>query len=65
MPKKQEDYPLTLTAQHISEILSISKRVAYEVMEYPDFPPVRVGRQKRVGREAFFAWLDRRSQQAI
>ncbi|WP_018764087.1 helix-turn-helix domain-containing protein [Bacillus sp. 105MF] len=63
--KTINDYPLVLTAVHVSEILGISKRVAYEIMEYKDFPLVRVGRQKRVGRDAFFNWLESRSQQAI
>jgi excisionase family DNA binding protein len=56
--KKIEDYPLILTAEHIAEIMGISKRVAYELMEYKGFPLIRVGRLKRVNREAFFKWLE-------
>jgi hypothetical protein len=54
----QNDYPLILTAKHLSEILSISKRKAYEIMEFEGFPLVRLGRSKRVGRDAFFTWLE-------
>ena len=54
----REDYPLILKAEHVAEILQISKRRAYEVMDYTDFPLVRVGRSKRVGRDAFFRWID-------
>ncbi|MFC0188203.1 helix-turn-helix domain-containing protein [Fictibacillus aquaticus] len=50
---------MILDSRHVAEILKISRRVAYEVMEYKDFPLVRVGRQKRVSREAFFNWLNR------
>lgn len=59
---RREDYPLVLKAEHISEILGFSKRVAYEIMEQKDFPLVRMGRLKRVGREAFFEWFSGRSQ---
>lgn len=57
---KRDDYPLVLTAKHVAEILGISKRKAYEVMEERGFPLVRIGRAKRVGRDAFFEWLYRR-----
>ncbi len=46
----REDYPLILKAEHVAEILGISKRKAYEVMDYTNFPLVRIGRSKRVGR---------------
>ncbi|SMO54433.1 helix-turn-helix domain-containing protein [Melghirimyces algeriensis] len=58
----REDYPLILKAEHVAEILGISKRKAYEVMDYTDFPLVRVGRSKRVGRDAFFKWIERQSE---
>lgn len=54
----REDYPLILKAEHVAEILGISKRKAYEVMDYTNFPLVRIGRSKRVGRDAFFQWID-------
>lgn len=57
---KRDDFPLVLKAEHVAQILGISKRKAYEVMEERGFPLVRIGRAKRVGREAFFEWLDRR-----
>ncbi|EKE31315.1 Prophage LambdaBa04, DNA binding protein [Salimicrobium jeotgali] len=52
-----ENYPLMLKVEHVSEIVGCSKRVAYELMEHPNFPLVRMGRLKRVQREAFFQWL--------
>ncbi len=58
MTKTLQDYPLVLQVDHIAEILGVSKRVAYEVMERKGFPLVRVGRLKRVNRDAFFKWLE-------
>ncbi|MCC8434477.1 helix-turn-helix domain-containing protein [Brevibacillus sp. M2.1A] len=53
-----EDYPLVLTASHIAEIIGVSKRVAYNIMELSNFPLIRIGRCKRVTREALFKWLN-------
>lgn len=60
--KKTEDYPLVLTADHIAEIMSVSKRIAYEIMEYKGFPLIRLGRLKRVNRESFFGWLENKGR---
>jgi predicted DNA-binding transcriptional regulator AlpA len=54
-----EDYQLILKASDVAEILSISKRVAYEIMDHEGFPLIRIGRCKRVSRDAFFKWLER------
>lgn len=59
MKKDKQDFPLILKADHIAEIILVSKRIAYEVMERPDFPLIRIGRCKRVSREAFFQWLEK------
>lgn len=59
--KKIEDIPLILDAKNISEIIGISKRTAYEVMDYPDFPLIRLGRCKRVSRDRFFSWLEQQT----
>lgn len=57
MHKDIEDYPMILTAVHISEILMISKPTAYELMEQTSFPLIRIGRIKRVRKDEFFNWL--------
>lgn len=59
--KTIEDYPLILTAKDISDILIISKPTAYEIMEKTDFPLIRIGRCKRVRRDAFFQWIQNKS----
>lgn len=58
------DYPEILTASHIAEIMHISKRSAYEIMELKGFPLIRIGKSKRVTRDAFFKWLEQQEQKA-
>ncbi|WP_317616472.1 helix-turn-helix domain-containing protein [Bacillus sp. HNG] len=53
-----EKYPFVLTADHVAEIVGVSTRVAYELMERKDFPLIRIGRLKRVNRDEFFKWLN-------
>jgi predicted DNA-binding transcriptional regulator AlpA len=57
----KEDFPITLTAKHVSQILGISLRVAYDIMEGEDFPLVRIGRHKKVHKDKFFEWMDRQA----
>ncbi|MEK4535948.1 helix-turn-helix domain-containing protein [Peribacillus sp. FSL K6-1552] len=57
MTKNIEDYPMILTAVHLSEILMVSKPTAYELMEQKSFPLIKLGRSKRVLRDEFFDWL--------
>lgn len=59
--KKADDYPLILTATDLSEIMKVSKRTAYEVMNNSDFPLIRIGKCKRVDREEFFSWLEKQT----
>lgn len=54
----REDYPLVLTAEHVADILGVSLRRAYEIMETEHFPLKRVGVRKYVTRERFFEWLE-------
>lgn len=59
-PKKLDDYPLFLTAEHIKEILGISKSKAYDVMKTKGFPLIPgLGKTMRVPRDAFFQWAYR------
>ncbi|MED4533586.1 helix-turn-helix domain-containing protein [Metabacillus fastidiosus] len=62
MHKKIEDYPFMLTAVEIKEILNVSKVKAYELMDDPSFPLIRIGRNKRVLKKEFLLWL---SQQQV
>ncbi|MDF2854247.1 MAG: Prophage LambdaBa04, binding protein [Neobacillus sp.] len=60
--KRKEDYPLVLNVKDIMEILGIGKRIAYELMDQQGFPVVRIGRLKKVNRDAFFNWIDQQGK---
>jgi excisionase family DNA binding protein len=61
----REQYPLILKVEHVAEILGISRRKAYELMEETTFPLVKIGRAKRVGRDAFFHWIEQKSMREM
>jgi predicted DNA-binding transcriptional regulator AlpA len=50
-------YPIVLNAKHVSEIIGISLRRAYEIMDWNEFPSFKVGSRKFVNRESFFDWM--------
>ncbi|WP_025910741.1 helix-turn-helix domain-containing protein [Priestia flexa] len=53
------EYPYIMNSQHIREVLGIGQNKVYEVMNRKDFPLIRIGRHKKVQRDAFFKWLER------
>ncbi|MGM0807576.1 MAG: helix-turn-helix domain-containing protein [Bacillota bacterium] len=53
-----EDYPIILDSKHIAEILGVSRRFAYKVMDEPSFPLIKIAGTKRVNRDSFFKWLE-------
>lgn len=57
---EKKDYPILLTATEVSEILGVSKRVSYELMDMVGFPLIKVRRSKYVNRDDFFNWLEQR-----
>lgn len=57
---EKKDYPIVLTATEIAEILGVSKRVAYEIMDTTGFPLIKIRRSKRVNRDDFFNWLEQK-----
>jgi predicted DNA-binding transcriptional regulator AlpA len=58
------EYPIVLTAVEISQILKVSRPTAYEIMNRPDFPLLKIGRCKRVLREDFFLWLNQNKEES-
>jgi hypothetical protein len=54
------DYPIILDSKHIAEIMGCSRRFAYQIMDIPGFPLIRIPgtSTKRVNRDSFFKWLD-------
>jgi hypothetical protein len=61
MERKNEDLPVFLDAENIADTLRVSKRTAYYLMDKSDFPLIKIGRCKRVEREGFLLWLEKRT----
>lgn len=53
-----DDLPLVLNVQDIAGVLGVSKNTVYELVHSKDFPKITIGKQYRVPREKFIAWLD-------
>ncbi|OHR73961.1 excisionase [Bacillus sp. HMSC76G11] len=54
----KENYPMVMTAKQVAEVLGVSLRIAYEVMDREDFPLIPIFRHKKVNRDSFFKWLE-------
>lgn len=50
--------PIVMSAQDIQKALQISKTKAYELLHSDNFPAFKIGKQYRVYRDKFLAWLD-------
>jgi hypothetical protein len=61
MKNNIEELPIILNAKNISEIMGVSLKTAYELMNDKNFPLIRVGKIKRVEREKFFVWLGKQA----
>jgi excisionase family DNA binding protein len=48
-----------MTHEDVKNYLRISKNTAYEIMRREDFPKFMVGRQMRVKKDDFQAWLEK------
>jgi len=63
---KVDNLPHILTAQEIADFLRIGRKRVYELLDLsPDhggIPSFNVGRSRRVEREEFRRWLDRRKE---
>ena len=53
-----EGLSMVLTPLDIAAVLGISRNTAYELVHSKDFPAFRVGKQYRISKTRFLAWLD-------
>lgn len=60
--KRRTDYPLTLKAHDVAEIMRCSKAKVYDIIRRPDFPKVTEGRRIFIPRDGFFEWYRRECQ---
>lgn len=59
--KSYDDLPLFLNANLVSQVLGVSISTAYELMNEPGFPVLRVGSRMVVPKEKFAQWADAQS----
>lgn len=54
-----EDYPITMNAEQVRQVLGISRAKTYEVMHREDFPLIQFGKRMLVRRDAFKEWYEK------
>ena len=60
--KSYDDLPLFLNASLVSQVLGMSISTAYELMNEPGFPVLRVGSRMVVPKEKFVEWVSQHTQ---
>lgn len=55
------ELPLILKPMDVAAILGISKNNAYAIIHSQGFPAIKVGKQYRILRNNFIAWLESQS----
>ena len=53
-----DELPVVLSVMDVAMVLGISKNTAYELVHSKGFPKVVIGKQYRVPKVRFMAWLD-------
>ena len=59
--KSYDDLPLFLNAKMVAQVLGVSISTAYELLNDPGFPTLRVGSRMAVPRDAFRQWAERKA----
>ena len=62
---KIEELPLVLTPADVEATLSLSRNTVYELFHSKGFPAFRIGKQYRIQRDKFLAWLDSASEAEV
>lgn len=60
--KSYDDLPLFLNASLVSQVLGVSISTAYELMNEPGFPVLRVGSRMVVPKDKFVEWVSQHTQ---
>ena len=53
-----DEYPITLGAKQVGEILCVSETTAYKLMRSKGFPTIRIGRRMIVPRDKLYLWIN-------
>ena len=59
--KSYDDLPLFLNAKMVAQVLGVSIATAYELLNDPGFPTLRVGSRMVVPKEKFIQWAEGQS----
>ena len=59
--KSYDDLPLFLNAKMVAQVLGVSIYTAYELLNDPGFPTLRVGSRMVVPKERFIRWAEGQS----
>ena len=59
--KSYDDLPLFLNARMVAQVLGVSISTAYELLNDPGFPTLRVGSRMVVPKEKFIQWAEGQS----
>ena len=57
-----DELPLSLRAEDVAAILSISRANAYTLMHSKGFPTIYIGKRMLVPKEKFLAWIEEQTQ---
>lgn len=53
-----DQLPFMLRAEHVAEILGVSRANAYVIMHSKGFPRMQIGKRIMVQKEKFLAWIE-------
>ena len=56
-----DQLPLTLTANQVASVLSISRANAYKLMHSKGFPTIQIGKRIVVHRDKLMEWMNARA----
>lgn len=56
-----ENLPFTLTVDQISELMGVSKPIAFRMVNRKGFPMIREGRRIIIPRDKFIEWINAKS----
>ena len=60
--RSYDELPLFLNANLVSQVLGVSISTAYELMNEPGFPVLRVGSRMVVPKDKFVEWVSQHTQ---
>lgn len=53
-----DNYPITLKAEEVAEILGVSRSNAYIIMHSKGFPKMQIGKRIMVTKENLLRWME-------